>query len=159
MIFSQHTPHQVNSTAVILRLCCLYDSIWLFCFEPLFSKIALRLILMRIRLSFSDLGQVAKVNLFRAKSKQASCAEMVLGSFIFCSCDSAVRFSESEDSSQRRLLLRPAPRRAHFARPCTQASKPTLTDSSLDAKRRAEALHVVFFQRSIRAQHDEPYDT
>ena len=37
------------------------------------------------------------------------------------------------------------PRLVHFARPWTQASKPALTDSSLAAKRRAEALHVVFF--------------
>ena len=35
-----------------------------------------------------------------------------------CSCDSAVRFLDSENSSQRRLLLLlcPAPRRVHFAR-------------------------------------------
>ena len=32
-----------------------------------------------------------------------------------------------------------------FDRPWTQASKPALTDSSLAAKRRAEALHLVFF--------------
>ena len=44
-----------------------------------------------------------------------------------------------------RLLPCPAPRRVHFARPWTQASKSTLTDFSLAAKRRAEALHVVFF--------------
>ena len=43
----------------------------------------------------------------------------------------------------------------HFARPWTQASNPELTDSinSLAAKRRAEALHVVFF--FIRAHHDD----
>ena len=58
-----------------------------------------------------------------------------------CSCDSAVRFLDSENPSQRRLLLRPAPRRVHFARPWTRASK----HSSLAAKRRADALHVVFF--------------
>ena len=63
-------------------------------------------------------GLVAKINIIiRAKSKQASCAEMVLRSFCFCSCDSAVRFLDSETSSKRRLLLRPAPRRVHFARP------------------------------------------
>ena len=32
------------------------------------------------------------------------------------------------------------------------ASKPALTDSSVAAKRRAEALHVCFFQPSIRVQ-------
>ena len=42
-------------------------------------------------------------------------------------------------------LLRPAPRRVHFARPWTRASKPISSDSSPAAKRRAEALHVVFF--------------
>ena len=36
-------------------------------------------------------------------------------------------------------------RGVHFALPWTQASKPALTDSSLAAKRRAEAVHVVFF--------------
>ena len=42
-------------------------------------------------------------------------------------------------------LLCPAPRRVHFAQPWTQASKPALSDSSLAAKRRAEAFHVVSF--------------
>ena len=43
----------------------------------------LRLILTRIRFRASGLGQVAKINPIRAKSKQASCAEMVLGSLVF----------------------------------------------------------------------------
>ena len=60
----------------------------------------------------------------RAKSKQTSCGEMVL--LFVCSCDSAVGFLDSESSSQRRLLLRPAPRRVHFARPWTRASYLTL---------------------------------
>ena len=39
---------------------------------------------MRIRFRASDFGLVAKINInFRAKSKQASCPEMVLGSFFF----------------------------------------------------------------------------
>ena len=124
----------------------------------------LRLVLTRIRSRTSDFVQVAtnfrfcsgrnelqilfrsqQMNIIRAKSKQAFCAEMVLGSFVFRSCDSAVRFLDSENSSQRRLLLCPAPRRVHFARPWTQAYNPTLTDSSLAAKRRAEARDVVFF--------------
>ena len=37
------------------------------------------LIVMRIRFGASDFGLVAKINFIRAKSKQASCAEMVLG--------------------------------------------------------------------------------
>ena len=43
---------------------------------------SLRLIIMRIRFRASDFGLVAKIKLSRAKSKQASCAEMVLGSFV-----------------------------------------------------------------------------
>ena len=38
---------------------------------------------MQIRFRASDLGLVAKINIIRAKSKQASCADMVLGSFVF----------------------------------------------------------------------------
>ena len=67
------------------------------------------------------------------------------GHLFICSCDSAVRFLDIKKSSQRRLLLCLAPRRVHFARPWTQAPKPALTDSSLAAKRRSEALHVVRF--------------
>ena len=43
----------------------------------------LRLIVMRIRFRASDFGLVANTNLVGAKSKQASCAEVVLGSFVF----------------------------------------------------------------------------
>jgi len=43
----------------------------------------------------------------------------------------------------------------HVARPWTQGSKSALTDSSLAGERRAEALHVVCCQPSIRAQHDD----
>ena len=39
----------------------------------------------------------------------------------------------------------------HFARPWTQAYKPTLTDSRLASKRRAEALHEVFFSAAAAA--------
>ena len=41
------------------------------------------LIIMRIRFRASDFGLVAKINIIRGKSKQASCAEMLLGSFVF----------------------------------------------------------------------------
>ena len=88
------------------------------------GNVCVRLILTRIRFRASDFGQVARINIIRAKSKQAFCAEMMLGSFVFfCSCDSAVRFLDSEKSSQRRLLLCLAPRRVHFAPPWTKASK------------------------------------
>ena len=104
---------------------------------------------MRIRFRASDFGLVAKIKLSRAKSKQTSRAEIMFGSFFFCSCDSAVRFLDSENSSQRRLLLRPAPRRAHFARPWTRASKPTLTDSSLAAKQTCPgASRGIFFNKA-----------
>ena len=49
------------------------------------------------------------------------------GRLLVCSCDSAVRFLDSENSSQRRLLCL-APRRVHFARPGTEASKPALSN-------------------------------
>ena len=62
-----------------------------------------------------------------------------------------LRFLDSENSSQGRLLLCLAPRRVHFDRPWTQAYEPVLTDSSLAAKSRAEALHVVLFSKSSRA--------
>ena len=39
-----------------------------------------RLIIMRIRFRATDFGLVAKIHTTRAKSKKASCAEMVLGS-------------------------------------------------------------------------------
>ena len=45
-------------------------------------------------------------------------------------------------------------RRVHFARPRPQASEPALT-ASLVVKRRAEALHAIFLNQSIWAQHDD----
>ena len=65
---------------------------------------------------------------------------------------SSVRFLGIENSSQRRLLLCLAPRRVHFARPWTQASKPALTDSSLATKRRTcggASLGIFFNQASF----------
>ena len=112
-----------------------------------------RLIRMRIRFRASDFGQIEK--------KQTSFVQIETGFlceirsrtrrwcsghvFVCSSCDSAVRFLDSENSSQRRLLLCLTPCRADFDRPWPQASKPALTDSSLAAKRRGEALHVVIF--------------
>ena len=43
----------------------------------------LRLIHMQIRSRASGFGHVAKIIFIRAKSKQDSCAEMVLASFVF----------------------------------------------------------------------------
>ena len=45
--------------------------------------VGLRLIILRIRFRASDFGLVPKIKLCRAKSKQGSCAEMMLGSFFF----------------------------------------------------------------------------
>ena len=70
---------------------------------------------------------------------------------------SSARFLNVENSCQRRLLLLLlclVPRRVRFARPWTQASKAALTVSSLAEKRRAEPLHLTFFQSNIRAHHD-----
>ena len=50
-------------------------------------------------------------------------------------------FWTQENFTQSGLLLCLAPRRVHFARPWTQASKPALTDSSPAAEKRAEVLH------------------
>ena len=38
---------------------------------------------MRIRFRASDFDLATKINMIRAKSKQAPCAEMVLGSSVF----------------------------------------------------------------------------
>ena len=43
----------------------------------------------------------------------------------------------------------------HFGRPWTQESMFVLTDFGLAEKRLAEALHAMFFQLSIRAQHND----
>ena len=77
------------------------------------------------------------------------------GHSFFCSCDSAVRFLDSENSSQRQLLPRPAPRRVHFARPWTRASKRTLRLLSGREETCRGASRGIIFQQRIRAQHDE----
>ena len=66
------------------------------------------------------------------------------GHSFFCSCDSDIRFLDSKNSSKRRLLLRPALRECTALGPGLE--HPSLrADSSLAAKRRADALRVVFF--------------
>ena len=119
---------------------------------------------MGIRFRASHFGQSGgKTNLVRlSKSKQASYGakrtrRWYPGHLFVCSWDSSavqLGFLDIENSSQHRLLLLClAPRRVRFARRWTQTSKPALTDSSLAAKRRVDALHVVFF--FIRAHHDD----
>ena len=85
--------------------------------------------IMRIRFRASDFGLVAKINLTKMLVQNRNrllVRRWCSGHSLFFSCDQGVRFLDSENSSQRRLLLRPAPRRVHFARPWIQASKPTL---------------------------------
>ena len=114
-----------------------------------------RLIPMRIRFRASDFGRVAKKTsvvqseLHVRNRMRRWCS----GHLLVCSCDSAVRFLDVEKSSQCRLPLCLTPRRVHFDPPWTLVSQPALIESSLAAKRRAEALHVVFF--FIRAHHDD----
>ena len=75
----------------------------------------------------------------------------MLGSFFFCSCESAVRFLDSENSSKRRLLY--VRRRAERTSLGPGLEYPSLrADSSLAEKRRAEPLHVVLFS----ANHPSP---
>ena len=82
---------------------------------------------MWIRFRASDFDLVPKIHVIGAKSNWLPVRRWCSGQSHFCSCDSAVRFLDSENSSQHRpLLLCPAPRRVHFARPWTLASKPTL---------------------------------
>ena len=50
-----------------------------------------------------------KIEHSRAKSKQASCAGIRLGSCFFCSCDSAVRFWDSENSTSTTATFGAAP--------------------------------------------------
>ena len=80
-------------------------------------------------------GLATKINIIRAKSKLASYAEMMSGHSFFCSCDSAVRFLDSKIQANVDYCY------VRLRAECT-LSQPTLTDSSLAAKGRAEALHV-----------------
>ena len=99
------------------------------------QKIAsIRLIILRIRFRASDFGLVAKINIIRAKSKQASCAEMVLGSFSLL-----VRKFKPTSTSATSGAAPSASFGPGLGHPSLRS------DSSLVAKRRAEALHVVFF--------------
>ena len=104
-----------------------------------------RLNLTRVRSELQILVKSQKQISFVQIERGLLCGECAPRLICLLSCDSAVRFSESDNSRQRRILPCLAPRRVHFAPPWIQASEPALTDSSLAPKRRAEALHVVFF--------------
>ena len=113
-----------------------------------------RLILMRIQFRAQDFGQIAKSNLVRENRKRLLVRNRMRrwcsGHLCICSCRSAVRSLDAENSRQCRLQLclrREETRRVHFARPRTQASEPAVTASSLAEKGRADALRVTFFQQ------------
>ena len=100
---------------------------------------------MQIRFRASDFGLFAKINLLGAKLKQASCAEMVLGSFFFFALVIqqlgfwAQKFQATVDYGYVR-------RRAEGTSHGPGLEHPSLrSELSLAAKRHAEALHVVFF--------------
>ena len=107
---------------------------------------------MRVRFRASDFGLVAKLNLLGAKSKQASCAEMVLGSFVFFSVIFAHVILQQLGFWTQKIQANV--HHCCYVRRRTQCTSlgpvglehPSLRSGScLAAKRRAEALHVVFF--------------
>ena len=104
-----------------------------------------RLIIMQIRFRASDFDLVAKINIIGAKSKQASCAEMVLGSFDFFArvIQHLGFWTQKIEAKVNYCYVR---RRAECTSLGPGLEHPSLcSDSSLAAKRRAEALRVVFF--------------
>ena len=105
---------------------------------------SLRLIIMRIRFRASDFGLVAKINIIRAKSKEGFLAEMVLGSFFFFArVIQQLRFWTRK--TQANVDCCYVRRRAECTSLGPGLEHPSRrSDSSLTAKRRAEALHVVF---------------
>ena len=71
------------------------------------------------------------------------------GHLFVWSCDLAVRVLDIENQANVDYYCwMPGARWLHFARPWTHESKPALTDYSIAEKRRAEALHVVFFKQA-----------
>ena len=104
------------------------------------------LIIMRIRFRASDFGLVAKINIIRGKSKQASCAEMLLGSFVFLLVRVIQQLGFWTQKIQANVGYCYVRRRAECTSLGPGFEHPSLrSDSSLAAKRRGEALHVVFF--------------
>ena len=102
---------------------------------------------MRIRFRASDFGLVAKVKLSRAKSKQASRAEVMLGSFSFARVIQQLGFwAQKIQANVDYCYVR---RRTERTSLCP--GHPSLRSDSTLA---AEALHVAFFSTSIRAQHE-----
>ena len=86
-----------------------------------------------------------KINIIRVKSKQASCAEMVLRSFVlFARVIQQLGFFTQKIQANVDYCY--VWGRAECTSLGPELKHPSLhADSSLGAKRRAEALHVVFF--------------
>ena len=120
---------------------------------PTASGSTITLILTRVRYRGSNFSQTSKINFVRANRNRLLVVwnrtrRWCSGHLFVCSWDSAVTSSDSENTSERWPLLPSASnRRADgtivYTRPWTQASKTALTDSSLAAERRAEALHIL----------------
>ena len=105
---------------------------------------------MQIRFRASDFGLVANINvIIRAKSKQVSCAEMVLGSFFFLLLRVIQQLDFWTQKVQANVDYCDVRRRTE----CTSLG-PGLehsslrSDSSLAAKRRADARGVFFFNKA-----------
>ena len=95
----------------------------------------------------SYFGLVEKINIIRAKSKQASCAEMVRGTSVFLFVRRVNQllgfWTQKIQANVDYCYVR---RRAEHTWLGPGLKHPSLrSDSSLAAKRRLEALHVVFF--------------
>ena len=103
-----------------------------------------RLVIMRIRFRALDFGLVEKITIISAKSKQASCAEMVLtGHSFFARVIQQLGFwTWKIQSNVGYCYVR---RRTECTSLGPGLEHPRLrSDSSLAAKRRTEALHVFF---------------
>ena len=104
----------------------------------------LRRIIMWIRFRASDFGLVAKIKLSRANRSRLLLRRLCSCHSFFCSCDSAVRLLDSENSANVDCSY--VRRRAERTSPGPGLEHPSLrSGSSQAAKRRAEALHVFFF--------------
>ena len=126
---------------------------------PLGSTVAFRLILMRIRFRASICGQI---DFF--KQKQTSVVQIETG--FMCKIGSGdgaqgnsfvSRWTQKNEANVDCCCVwrREETRCVHLGRPRTQVPEPALTDSSLAAERRAEALHVLF----CSTQHPSPVRT
>ena len=108
---------------------------------------------MRIRFRASDFGLVAKIKLSGKIETGFLCGDHARVILFFARVIQQLRFwAQKTQPNVDYCYVR---RRAERTSLGPGLEHPSLcSDSSLAAKRRAEALHVVFFQQSIRAQHE-----